>query len=211
MALRTKRQKSVLGAITLSVAVIAAGVMLPFDLAGVWHLHVVPFLAVLLVIVGLGLIVGTFVGRSRGLIVWGVLLSLIIAIAAAVPAIDARGTGDVAWRPQSLAAVPAGGYRWAAGNATLDLTGLPAGGDPQLVQAQLGAGNLIVRVPAGTELIIDAHVGLGSVQLPGGLGHDGVGVRYRTTIEPDSLSPTGTLQLRLDIGAGTLEVVRAKA
>src|SRR5450631_1599597 len=102
----TRRRRSVLGALTLSTAVLAAGIMLPFDQAGVWHLHVVGFLAILLMIIGLGLVVGAFVGRSRGLIAWGVLLSLATAVAAAVPAIDVHGTGNVDWRPTSVSSLP---------------------------------------------------------------------------------------------------------
>ena len=214
---RVKRQRSVLGAITLSVAAIAAGVMLPFNLAGVWHLHAAAFLAILLGIIGAGLVVGAFVGRSRGLIAWGILLTLVTAIASAVPAIDAKGTGDVSWRPTTVAAMPVGGYRWAAGDATLDLTALPASAAIVQLRVQLGAGNLVVIVPAGSRVIIDAHVGLGSIQLPGRESADGVGRRVLTTLDPvlGAGTTTGTvpatLDLRLDLGAGTMEVRHAQA
>ena len=170
--------------LTLSVAAIAAGVMLPFNLAGVWHLHVVPFLAILLGIIGLGLVVGAFVGRSRGLIVWGILLTLVTAVASAVPAIDARGTGDVSWRPTALASVPADGYSWAAGDATLDLTALPLGGGAVDVRGQLGAGQLVVVVPDNVRLVVNTHVGLGSIVLPDVTRKDGIGRRYQGTVEP---------------------------
>ncbi len=213
---RAKRQRSVLGALTLSIAAIAAGVMLPFNLAGVWHLHAAAFLAILLGIIGVGLVVGAFVGRSRGLIAWGILLTLVTAIASAVPAIDAKGTGDVSWRPMTVTAMPFDGYRWAAGNATLDLTGLPASAAVVELRVQLGAGNLVVIVPAGSRVVIDAHVGLGSIKLPGRESADGVGRRVSTTIDPvpgrgiAGTVPT-TLDLRLDLGAGTMEVRHAQA
>lgn len=209
-----RRRKSVLGALTLSVAAIAAGVMLPFNLAGVWHLHAVPFLAVLLGIIGLGLVVGAFVGRSRGLIVWGILLTLVTAVASAVPAIDARGTGDVSWRPTALASVPADGYSWAAGDARLDLTALPVTGGTVSVRAQLGAGQLVVVVPDNVRLVVNTHVGLGSIVLPDVTRKDGIGRRYSGTIEPllpPGTAAGGTLVLRLELGAGNLEVRRAQA
>jgi hypothetical protein len=197
-------------------------VMLPFDRAGVWHLHVVPFLAVLLMIIGIGLVVGAFVGRSRGLIAWGVLLTLVTAVAAAVPAIDVHGTGDKAWQPTSISSLPLNGYRWAAGDTTLDLTALPlagsATGAPVEVRGDQGAGTMLVIVPAGVVVEVDAHVGLGSIRLPDGSRSDGVGRRVVRTFDPDGFSNgpnpnpnTRTLLLRLDLGAGTLEVRRAQA
>lgn len=209
---KPKRQRSVLGALTLSVAVIAAGVMLPFSLAGVWHVHVVPFLAILLAIIGIGLLVGTFVGRSRGLIAWGVLLSLVVALAAAVPAIDAKGTGDVFWRPTTSAAIPAGGYQWAAGDARLDLTALPPG--TGLIRVQLGAGRVLVTIPADARLVISSHVGVGTTNITGVAHQDGIGRRVDETIDPllaPGVAPSETIELRVEIGAGNLEVVREKA
>jgi hypothetical protein len=186
--------------------------MLPFNLAGVWHLHVVPFLSILLLIIGLGLLVGAFVGRSRGLIAWGILLSLVVALAAAVPAIDAKGTGDVSWRPTSATAVPVGGYQWAAGDARLDLTGLPAGSQP--IRVQLGAGRLLVTIPADARLVITSHVGVGTLNVTGVDHQDGIGRRVDETIDPPlapGVAPSETIELRVEIGAGNLEVVRAKA
>jgi len=209
-----RRRRSVLGPLTLSVAAIAAGVMLPLDLSGHWHVPAAAFLAVLLAIVGLGLVVGAFVGRSRGLIAWGILLSLVTAVAGAIPAIDVRGTGDVTWRPAAVSAFPADGYHWGAGNATLDLTGLPAQTGTVEVRGKLGAGTLVVLVPDNVRLVIDAHVGLGNIRLPDGNENDGIGRRTDLVIEPSSAPGTavgGTLNLRLDVGAGTLEVRRAQA
>jgi phage shock protein PspC (stress-responsive transcriptional regulator) len=210
---KPRRRRSVLGPLTLSVATIAAGVMLPFVVSGRWHLHAVAFFAVLLLVVGLGLVVGSFYGRSRGLIVWGVLLTLITAVAGAVPAIDSKSTGDVTWKPTSASSVPADGYRWAAGNATLDLTALPpASTQSTAVEAQLGAGTLVVIVPPGARVILDAHVGLGSIHLPNGSRRDGFGARYVGGFDPlPGAANAGTLRLHLEIGAGTLEVRHAQA
>jgi len=205
------RRRSVLGAATLSVAAIAAGIMLPLNHAGIWHLTAVSFLAVLLTVIGLGLVVGAFAGRSRGLIVWGVLLSLVTALAAAVPGVDAHRTGNVLWRPTSASSVPAGGYRWAAGDTQLDLTALTPGASPSVITVALGAGTLVVVVPATAQVVLDAQVGVGTIRLPDGTHVDGVGRHVTRTLEP-AFGPSGTsLSLRLDVGAGTLEVRRAQA
>jgi phage shock protein PspC (stress-responsive transcriptional regulator) len=208
---KPRRPRSVLGVLTLSTAAIAAGIMLPFNRTGVWHLHAVGILAVVLLIVGLGLVVGAFVGRSRGLIVWGVLLSLATAVAAAVPAIDVHGTGNIDWRPTSVSALPPDGYRWGAGDTQLDLTALPPSTSAVDVRANLGAGTLVVLVPAGTVVVLDARVGLGTIRLPDGSHLDGVGRTLVRTIEPLGATPTGTMNVTVQLGAGTLEVRRAQA
>ena len=204
-----RRPRSVLGVLTLSSAAIAAGVMIALHRTGTWHLQAVAFLGVLLLIVGAGLIVGAFVGRSRGLIVGGILLSLATAVAAAVPAIDIHGTGNVTWRPTSVSALPADGYRWGAGDAQLDLTALPP--SVTQVRASLGAGTLLVLVPAGTVVVLDAKVGLGTVRLPDGSHVDGVGHRVVRTLAPLGVPATGSMHLTVQLGAGTLEVRRAQA
>ena len=66
-----RRQRSILGALTWWVALVAAGTMWLLDRGGVWDVRAVTFCAVLLASSALGLVVGAFVGRSRGLIGMG--------------------------------------------------------------------------------------------------------------------------------------------
>jgi phage shock protein PspC (stress-responsive transcriptional regulator) len=103
---RPRKEPSVLGAVTVSVALLAAGVMVLLDRTGAWHLHAVPFLAVLTGIVGLGLVVGAFAGRALWLTALGVVLTLATAVATVVPHVNGR-TGDVTFAPTSSYAVPA--------------------------------------------------------------------------------------------------------
>jgi phage shock protein PspC (stress-responsive transcriptional regulator) len=202
------RERSVLGTVTLSLLLVAAGVMVLLDRATAWHVPFVTFVAVLLGIVGLGLVVGAFVGRSRGLIGMGVLLTLVTALAAAVPAVDSARTGDVVWAPASSAAVPAGGYRWAAGQATLDLGGLTGG---TAARVQLGAGNLLVVVPADAQVVVRARVGIGTIVLPDGVTTDGFSPSVDHVFGPSAGQPAQVVTLRLDLGVGQLEVRRAQA
>jgi hypothetical protein len=203
----------VLGAATLSTMLVASGVMVLFDRAGVWHVHAVTFLAVLLAICGVGLVVGGFVGRSRGLIGLGVVLTLVTALASVVPGIGARGTGDVHWTPTTVAQLPADGYEWAAGQVTLDLRQLPVTSD-LTVQADLGAGLLVVWMPSDVRVVVHTEVGLGSTLLPDGVRADGAGRTMDQTYVPvGATATTGgpTLTLELGLGVGQLEVHRAQA
>ena len=88
--------------------------------------------------VGLGLVVGAFVGRARGLVVLGVLLTL-LASAAAVADVPVRGgVGDRTWRPATVSDLH-DAYRLGIGQAELDLTRLDLA----------GAGRTAGRDPAG--------------------------------------------------------------
>ena len=209
---RPVRERSVLGGVTWWLALVAAGVMLLGDRTHTWHLHPVTFFAVLLAVAGVGLVVGAFVGRSRGLIVLGVALTMVTALVSAVPAVGAGRTGTVSWAPTSISAVPAGGFSLAAGNATLDLSGtaLDAGSNRE-VQVQVGAGKLFVLIPPDVGLVLHADVGLGSILTPDGQRQDGVGRTVDAQYGPATTPARGTLTLRLDVGAGQLEVRYAQA
>ncbi len=208
---RPARQRSVLGAITWWVLLVAAGVMFLGDRAGAWHLQPVTFFAVLLAVVGVGLVVGAFVGRSRGLVALGILLSLVTALVAAVPAVGAGRTGTVTWTPASISAVPADGYSLAAGRATLDLSSTAMDSSSE-VQVQLGAGKLLVIVPQGVRIALHANLGVGTLRTPDGRHDDGVGRQVNVVYEPSgATASTVTLTLRLDVGFGNLEVRYAQA
>ncbi len=203
------KERSALGLLTVSIAAIAAGVMVLLDRAGAVEVHPVPFLAILLGIVALGLVLGSFFGRARWLIVLGVLLALTLAAGASLPGVSSRSAGPVTWTPTTLTAVPADGYQWAAGDARLDLTALPVTGTVH-VASGLGAGTLTVTVPDDVTLQLTTHVGVGSIEVPDpdGAKASGFGLRKNVTLLPAGTS-TGTLVLDLAVGAGTLEVQRA--
>ncbi len=208
---KPRRPRSVLGPVTLSLAAMAAGVMALIDRTGAAHVTSTVFLAVLLAVVGLGLVVGAFVGRGRGLIVWGVLLALLTAGSAAASQVDLHQTGDVTWRPATAASVPVDGYTWGAGDVSLDLTSLPTGMDPVRVSAQLGVGTLTVTVPADAWVRVVGHVGVGTIRLPAGQVSDGLARSAEATFGGDLVSPNHDLILDLTVGAGTLEVHRASS
>lgn len=146
---------------------------------------------------------------TAALIALGLVLAVGTAVAAAVPGLGARGTGDVTWAPTSTSSIPAGGYDWAVGNVTVDLTATQVPSDA-LVEVSLGAGDLTVVVPPDVALVVRANVGLGSVVLPDGQSRDGLG-RTVNASYPAVGPARGTVTLALDVGVGTVEVRRAQA
>ena len=207
---RAPRERSALGGITVSVMLVVAGVMILLDRAETWRISPVVFLAVLLAVVGVGLLIGAVAGRARWLVAVGAVLAVATVVAGAVPGFGARGSGDVTWAPASTAAIPVGGYSWPAGNATVDLTGTDVS-PGALVQASLGAGDLIVLVPPDLAVSVRAHVGIGSIVLPDGQRSDGIGRTLNTSYPAVTTPARGTVTLQLDLGVGTLEVRRAQA
>ncbi len=191
------RERSPLGGLTLSAAVLVAGTLLLLREAGVDELTGSRVLAVALLVVGSGLLVGTCYGRARWLLPIGVLLAVAMAGAAGAERVDiADGVGERSWR-----AVDGGDYRLGAGEATLDLRGL-RGQDDATVSARVGIGQLVVLVPRGMDVAIDADVELGEIDTP------------RSTTEGDDLheelvlgsADDVTVTVDADVLVGQIEV-----
>ena len=80
------RERSSLGLITLSLAVLVGGVLLALDLTQAYEVSTVVLLAAPLAVLGLGLVVGAWVGRARWLVFLAIPLVLITALVSAVSA-----------------------------------------------------------------------------------------------------------------------------
>ena len=93
---KRERQASWLGFVTLAVAAVVGGVMVAVGVPDDSGTGVPAIAATVLVIIGLGLVVGTWAGRSRGLIAWGILTTLVlVAIATFVPAARRHGSAHL--------------------------------------------------------------------------------------------------------------------
>src|SRR4029079_753262 len=79
------KERSVLGRVTLCTALIVVGLLVGWNAATDHHVTARVVFAAALGVVGLGLVVGAFAGRARGLVVWGVVLTALASAAAFVP------------------------------------------------------------------------------------------------------------------------------
>jgi phage shock protein PspC (stress-responsive transcriptional regulator) len=163
-------------------------------------------LAVGLGLVGAGLVVGAFTGRSR-LLILPALALLGLLVGTAVLDVPLRGgVGERSWAPASVDEV-ASEYRLAAGEATLDLRAVvpPAGpgAEDVVVTASVAAGELLVLVPEGVALDIRAKATAGEINLLG-TTDTGIDVRQQASAAgPDGMA---TIVLDLAVGFGTVEV-----
>ncbi len=196
--------RSYLGLVALSAAIVVGGIFGIVSAAG----GSVPGAVVagtMLGVLGIGLLLGAWRGRARWLIFPALLMLLITQGAAAVD--DYRpsgGAGDRTWTPTAASQ----DFQLGAGSATLDLRQLPPG--PVDVTVQLGAGELIVLVPADTEVQLDGSIGAGEFDFPGQDPQSGVGLSFTHSITPvGGSTAVTTVDLSAEIGLGNLEVRRA--
>lgn len=184
--------------LTLSVAVLVAGALVLIGVAGGASMPAEVVLASTLAVLGLGLVVGSFFGRSTGLVVMTLLLGLgLAATAAARPAID-HGIGDRTWHPSG-----SGSYRLGIGDATLDLRSLNVTeAATYRIDARVDVGHLLVLVPQGIRTSVDARASIGDVVV---FGQEDDGQHARKTVEPDGRPQ---VVLALSVRTGQVEVRR---
>jgi phage shock protein PspC (stress-responsive transcriptional regulator) len=206
---RPARPPSRLGRVTTSLMLVALGVLALLDTVGHADVPAGTYLAVSLAVVGLGLVTGAWFGRARGLIVLGLLLSVLLSGSSIVHNVDPlhRSSGDVTWRPLSLIEL-SDRYEHGFGDATLDLSALNFDGLDRDITVKVNAGTLRVRVPHQVDVEVHAKVLAGDAQIFG-TQWEGLNSPRRTVTDNDSDGAGhGHLRLDLDIQAGSVEVTR---
>jgi phage shock protein PspC (stress-responsive transcriptional regulator) len=209
---RPPRERSGLFGLTLSVLLIALGVLAATDVAGA-ALRPGSYVALALTVVGGGLLVGAWRGRARGLVPIGIVLSLLTmgsAAASQVSGSHLRWSGhstDQTVTITSTGQLPRSDD-FSTGQVTYDLSRLDLAGASATLTSRMGAGEIVVVVPRTTDVTVDAHAGVGQVDVLGqSAGGPGTTVR-RTDDGPDGPGG-GALTLDLSAGVGHVEVRRA--
>jgi phage shock protein PspC (stress-responsive transcriptional regulator) len=209
---RPKPPRSRLGGLTFSVLLLSIGTLAVLNLAG-FHIPPLAFFATALGVLGLGLILGTWVGRARWLIAPGIVLTLALAggAAATVDGFWPNGwhnTGSVTWAPASAASLQKE-YRLGVGDATLDLSSVDfSEAGPIEIETSVNLGSLKVIVPSNVDVIVDASVNLGDARVFRE-SWDGLGQSPRTITDLDNDGVGGgKLHLVASVHTGDLEVSR---
>ncbi|MGN6331972.1 MAG: PspC domain-containing protein [Motilibacteraceae bacterium] len=203
-----RRERSRLGRATFSLALVAAGVVGAWGVANhrldAWPLA----LAVALGVTGLGLVVGAFAGRARGLIALGLVLTLLLTAATVARAAfgSSAAIGERTWAPTSAATTDPS-YDIGIGSGVLDLSQVRPDGELG-VSAHVGVGELVVTVPRDVAVDVVGRAGAGEVRMPDGATTSGTDAQ-RTWSSDGAGTATGRLVLDLTVGLGNLEVRRA--
>jgi phage shock protein PspC (stress-responsive transcriptional regulator) len=225
---RTRREAEGmrLGRLTFGLAMLAFGVLWISDGLGATSLGFSRIGAMSLLVIALGLLVGSFAGRPRGLVWAGLALTPLVLVGAVSQGLpvgiddmiiiggEEAVAGDITVRPSTLAEIGAreDGLEFAAGRVTVDLTGLDVADIADIaertgaaVDIMLGAGELLVVLPDTITFDIDAELGVGRLEIVGSIA-SGLGLERRTTLlASDPTAP----RVRLDLsqGVGRLTVI----
>lgn len=171
-------------------------------------------LACALLVLGLGIALSAFLGRTgAGSVFLAIVTAALLAGAAAMPRDITTHWKETSWKPAATADVRST-YTVGTGVGTLDLRRVrPAAGQSVSTDAEVGAGQLKVIVPADATVRLSIDVGVGDIRLPGDDRKDvdvKPGRHKEVTLAPvRGGKDAGTLELGLRVGAGQVEVRRA--
>jgi phage shock protein PspC (stress-responsive transcriptional regulator) len=204
-----RRNRSRVGGITFGAALAMGGALTLFSPNVPWLTpgHIV---GIVLAIIGLGMVGGSFVRGGRGLIGLAVPLAMagfVFTNASVSPYSDSGPDwGNTTARPMSISDVrPV--YSVGGGTVDLDLTSLPAIGNVT-THVDVGLGNIIVMVPEDADVQVTCEASLGSVTC---LGQEQNGTDAMVSTLDNGSDGPGGLKIYLDarVNSGTVEVTRS--
>jgi phage shock protein PspC (stress-responsive transcriptional regulator) len=163
----SSRGGSVLTPLTLLAALAVSAATIPVTSHESIEARVSIPIAAALAVLGFGLVIASWYGRSRGLVSLGVVLCLALVTTSAVGELPHGGRwGDVHWRPADARTEQS--YKVVVGEGNLDLTGLPlSSGQRVRVRAEVSVGEMKVTVPGTATTEVHARSSLGDVDVAG--------------------------------------------
>jgi phage shock protein PspC (stress-responsive transcriptional regulator) len=202
---RVPRRRSRLGLATLSLTAVVSGILVWSSLAGVDDLTPGRITAIALMMIGAGLVIGTWFGRARWLVAVGLLLSLAVGGAFAADAAGATlhgGVGERSWVVDQGRTTQS--YTLGVGEAKLDLTQLPSDGPHVVVHSKVSLGHLVIIVPDDVSIRLHAKLRIGDITEFGTSLVNGNGTIERTR----TYGPAGDPRVEIEatMGSGQIEV-----
>ena len=183
------------------------------------------YMALLVAVVGLGLVVGAWFGRIGGLVALGIVLVPVVLVSLVSDTVEfttsndgpvvlvslssdtvefGTSAGDGYHRPAGVDEIP-DAYRLGVGSLVVDLRQVDFTGRAVQVEAEVGIGELSVYLPEGVAADVSGRVGIGSIRTWDHLGttsRQGIGV----TSDFVSGGAGGTIILDARVGLGEIEV-----
>jgi phage shock protein PspC (stress-responsive transcriptional regulator) len=170
------RERSSLGPLTLGLALVGAGVGAALDAAGVVALDFTQLVGVAAAVIGLGLVVGSVLGRARWLTLVAFVLLPAVFVGSAARGITVLGDVDLSIidtigdgvgerfivldDPAELDA----GVDFGLGAVEIDLTDVELSDDATF-RVDQGIGQVVIELPADVRWRLGASVGLGEVRI----------------------------------------------
>ncbi|MEQ1788042.1 MAG: LiaF domain-containing protein, partial [Acidimicrobiales bacterium] len=195
-------RRRLVGPVVFGVLLVWTGLAFLFDVS-IQH-----GLAVGLLIIGVGFILGAFVGGSRVLIMPALVVGAALIVTGTVDIPLSGPMGKQLWEPERLADLE-DAYEVSLGEGTIDLSAIEIPQDDRVqLDASVGMGHLVVLVPDGMTLDVTTDVGAGESDV---LGRRQNGVGVTTDLRDEGDADSGTLVLDLQVGLGQIEVRRVGA
>jgi phage shock protein PspC (stress-responsive transcriptional regulator) len=199
------RESSPLPWLTLSAALVVGGILGALDLADVIDVSAEAIAATILIIFGVGLVVSAWIGRARSLIGLGLATLVALVVIAAVDVPLSGGFGERHVEPVSTSEF-GDPVRLAAGKITIDLTRFNDPSATGVLDASVGAGEIVVIYPDDIRLEATADVSAGDINRD--LADD-IRVNGESVVHDPVGASKGTVRLNLDIGAGSIRFEEA--
>ncbi|EHR59503.1 putative stress-responsive transcriptional regulator [Saccharomonospora cyanea NA-134] len=201
------RRKSKIGFAVTGVALAVGGVGAALAAEGVPWFTPAHVMGLVLAVLGLGMVAGSFLGGGRGLVWLAVPLALVGLTLSAVPLEHVGGGfGELRATPTSADQVQPV-YERTAGDVQLDLTGL-SGSDSARTTVRSGAGNVTVLLPPDADVDYRCEAAVGNVECLG-QEHNGIDTPELRGVDPGTDGEGGPkITLTAKIGAGNVEVRR---
>lgn len=199
------RERSILGRLTIGAMLLGMGTLAILDNISTLAIDASPrhYLALGVVVLGLGLVVGAFAGRARWLIIVGAILVPTMMFSPILEYDWTSETFDTYLAPTDFSQVE-GVYTLDVGNLVIDLTSLPWDGETIEIEATVDAGNLEILLPEGVGIIGEASVDVGRVSAP---GRESVGLGD-PRLRFDEHGDLGTVLLDASVDVGNVEIRR---
>lgn len=196
-----KRRGPILFWFTMALIALAEGLLGIVDLANV---DVAPsaYPALAVAIIGVMLLVGAFFGRAGGLILAGLVATVVLAGTTAAD----EWEGTTVRETPTTAAVVASDYEISSGELVLDLTkvGNVAALDGRAIALHTNVGRIEVILPDGLDAEVTANVnGPGEIKL---FGEESGGIDIRMNRTEGGLGKNPLVHLRTELDVGAIEV-----
>lgn len=207
-------ETSYLGRVTVGLAVLALGVLGLLDsVTPGFHPQFRHYLALLVAVIGVGLIVGAWYGRPGGLIVLGLLLIPLMVLSPLAELVDRRSSFEFDFtmsersihRPGSVEGI-LDEYDLGVGSLLIDLRDVNFDGRTVATEVDLGIGEVVVYLPDGVSATVDGDMGVGELRV-GSQRYSGLGVNTVYHLE----GTEGRLVLDADVGIGQVAVTARRA
>ena len=186
----------------MTVAVVGAviGVMALVDQLFEIHIGITAYIATATSLIGLGLVVASFVGRTLPLILLGVPALMALSLS---PILESGISGGFGPRVIEVSEMSALGdtYEVGAGSIELDLSRLVLSQDTEIT-LRVGAGYADVLVPPGTPVTVTGTVTAGELSF---FDQESNGIRTRLEADRSGEGPVLTLILEIVFGRGTVQ------